>query len=198
MTIDAADRRAAGHCARRARPASCSSPSTGSRCRASAACWRSRSANWSSASAGSRSEQFVEMLAVGQVLPGPERRQPGADDRRPLLRPARRARRRRRHAGCAAAAGAGAGRALRAFRRASRRSPARCAAWARSRPGWCIATALKLLAGAAQATRWAAASASASRARHLRRHRAAALAAGLGPARPRRHRRCALAWRRLR
>jgi hypothetical protein len=81
-------------------------------------------------------EQFVETLSLGQVLPGPNIVNLALmiGDRffglRGAIGLAGRA------AAGAAAHRAGAGRAVRRSWRAGRRWPARCAAWARWRPGW--------------------------------------------------------------
>ena len=62
-------------------------------------------------------EEFVEMLALSQVLPGPNVVNLGADARRPVLRPEGRTRRGRRHARRAARHRHGADRAYAEFSR---------------------------------------------------------------------------------
>ncbi len=127
-------------------------------------------------------EEFVELLSVSQVLPGPNVVNLCADDRRPLLRLARRARRAGRHD--AGAAGDRAG-AARCCTPASPQLPAVAGALRGmgAVAAGLVVTALKL-AGALRRNRWPAAVPGVRR-RTFVGHRAAALAAGLGDLRPR-------------
>ena len=81
-------------------------------------------------------EQFVEMLSLSQVLPGPNVVNLALMLGDRFFGLTRRVRRAGRHAARAAGHRPRADRRSTPSSRASRSSPARCAAWARSPPGW--------------------------------------------------------------